>query len=236
MKVLERAKFGQTEVGSFVLSIECRVPPRLQQGLLPPDGDPEAPLERKTFLHLARALYGMEQATRASTTSGMLDPFRERSQEGVSANLCDAVAEVLEASAADRLTAGFSFAARRPVAVMVPRSVAFPAETASILRGAAAGLREEAGHAGAELEGTLIRLESGDPAAGGSVVLRADVEGRDRSVRLLLEPGAYQDAIRAHGARARVRCRGDLAREGRSWMIRHPEAFLVLADPANPSD
>jgi hypothetical protein len=43
MDLLDRARFGQTEVGSFVLTLECTIAPRLQQPLLADEGDEDAP-------------------------------------------------------------------------------------------------------------------------------------------------------------------------------------------------
>jgi len=116
MSFISRAKFGQTEIGSFVLTMECSIPPRLQQTLLGGDGDPDAPFDRKTCVRLAHALYAAEGATRESAASGKIEPFRQRAKDGVSANLCAAIAEVLDATSADTLRASFSFAPNRPIA------------------------------------------------------------------------------------------------------------------------
>jgi hypothetical protein len=114
MALLQRARCGQTELGSFVLTIERTIAPRLQQTLLTDDGDPDAPLERRAYIRLAHALEGAEAASRESAASGRIEPFRRRAPDGVSANLCDAMAEMLDATAADAVRASFSFASRRP--------------------------------------------------------------------------------------------------------------------------
>ncbi|HNH49764.1 MAG TPA: hypothetical protein PKY30_22160, partial [Myxococcota bacterium] len=107
LAVVDQARFGQTERGSFVITLETSVPPRLDAGLFD-DGDPDAPLDRKTTIRLARAIAAAEVATRGSAASGTLAPYQERMREGVSANLCDALAELLEAARADALRASFS--------------------------------------------------------------------------------------------------------------------------------
>lgn len=225
MKLLDRARFGQTEVGSFVLTIECSISPRLQQPLLSNDGDPDAPLERRTSIRLAHALREAEAATRESSASGRIDPFVARTKLGVSSNLCDAVAEVIEATAADALTASFSFAARRPLAFDAPREVVFSSDTAPILREAAARLRDEAIYPETDVIGPVVKLDSPDAAKGGEVVLKATVDGRFRSVRVALDAAAYAQAIEAHREHLLVRCTGDLAREGRSLVLRNPRDF-----------
>jgi hypothetical protein len=231
MKLLDRARFGQTEVGSFILTMECSIAPRLQQPLLPDDGDPDAPLERKTSTRLAQALREAEAAARESSASGKIDPFAARTKVGVSANLCDAVAEMIEATAADTVAASFSFAVRRPLAVEVPRQVVFSCDTAPILREAAARLRDEATYPETDVVGPVVKLDSLDPTKGGEAVVKASVDGRFRSVRVALDAGTYVEAIEAHKERLFVRCVGELAREGRSLVLRNARDFGHLTDP-----
>jgi hypothetical protein len=149
----------------------------------------------------------------------------------VSANLCDAVAEVIEATSAEKVSASFSFAARRPLAVAVPRIAVFTADTAVVLREAAARLRAEATYPATELAGPVVKVNSSEPSHGGEAVLHASIEGRSRSVRVVLEATAYQTAIAAHRIGALVRCVGDLAREGRSWVLRNPRDFTTIVEP-----
>lgn len=146
MSLLQRARFGQTELGSFVLTIECDVPPRLQPPLFADDGDPDAPLERRTSIRLAQALEGTEAASRESAASGHIDPFRSRARVGVNANLCEAMAEMIECTAAEAIRASFSFALRRPLATRVPRSVVFTSDLSPLLREAAARGGHVSGH------------------------------------------------------------------------------------------
>jgi hypothetical protein len=231
MRLLDRARFGQTEVGSFVLTMECTIAPRLQQTFLSDDGGPDEPFERRSCIKLAQALQGAEAATRESTASGTLDPFKTRAHLGVSANLCDAVAEVIEATSADALAASFSFAARRPLVVSIPRQAVFSSDTAPILREAAAGLRDETTYPETDIAGPVVKLDSSDPVRGGDAVVKAFIDGRYRSIRVVLPPELYQQAIDAHRERLLVRCTGELARDGRSLVLRNARDFSALADP-----
>ena len=230
MKLLSRARFGQTEVGSFVLSMECAIAPRLQTTLVSDDGDPDAPFERKTCLRLATALHAAEGATRAAAASARIDPFREQAAAGVSANLCDAIAEMIEATSADSLGASFSFASGRPLSGVVPRSTIFSADTFPILREAAARLRDEATYPASDVIGTVKKLESADPSRGGDVVLRIDLDGRMRHVRVSLGAADYAIAHAAHLKSAVVRCTGDLVRDGQSWALKGAREFREAAE------
>jgi hypothetical protein len=229
MDVLRNARFGQTEVGSFVLSIECSVPPRLSPSAEPDEDDPGAPLERRTCMMLAQALASAETASRESAASNKLEPFRDRVDEGVSANLCEAVAELFAAAEADRLRAAFSFASRRPVRQAITRNVVFSADRVELLREAARELRLTSVLPAIEAEGPVVRLSSPLATYGGDIVMQAVIEGRSRTLRVHLEADDYQKAVTAHRDGALLRCTGDLAREGRSWVLRNPRGLAIRA-------
>lgn len=229
MAVVEQARFGQSELGSFVLTMEMSVAPRLDVPLFD-DGDPQPPLERRATLQLARAIASAEVATRRSAASGALAPFQERTRDGLSANLCDALAEIFDATSADTVRTSFSFAHRRPVMGEVPRSVLLSADMAPILRSAAIGLREVAVLAGQEVVGSVVLLESEDATSGGAVQLRAVVDGRMMRVRVLLPANDYAVAVDAHRTGGLVRCIGDLAREGRGRVLQNPRDFALCAE------
>lgn len=231
MRLLRRARFGHTEVGSFVLTIECSVPPRLQQPMLDDTEDTDAPFERKTCTKLASALHGAESASRESDTMDQLEPFLRRTRDGVSANLCEAVAELVEATDAEAVRASFSFATRRPLGLdNVPRSVVFSGNVAPLLREAASRLREETTYPGVEVVGSVVKLNSAEPVKGGEVVIYASIDGRPRSLRAMLDAAAYQTAIEAHREGALVRCIGDLAREGKYRVLRNPVEFSMTVE------
>lgn len=224
--LLERARFGQSEVGSYVLTMETSITPRLQ-GSMVDDGDPDAPFERKVSVVLAGALSAALMAARSAGASGKIDPFLEATSQGVSANLCDAVFELFDANAAETIEASFAFAPSRLVSPGVPRLVPFSADTALLLRGAAEQLRERATYPDSDVEGTIVALESPNPAEGGVVTLRAFVDGAARRVRVPLGVEAYGRAIVAHKALGLVRYGGELARDGRQWMLRSATEIAV---------
>jgi len=224
MDLIRRARFGQTEIGSFVLTIECDVPQRLRTDLIE-DEDPEAPMERQTSVRLAEALAGVSAAAREAASSATVEPFERRIDEGVSANLCDAVAEILDATNAESVHASFSFASRRPVRSGVPREVYFSYDAMGQLREAANRLRDSATYPGLEIAGHIVKLHSADPAMGGTAVLHSEVDGRWRHVWVLLDPIDYQVAIAAHSDGSFVRCTGDVMKVGQSWNMLNPRGF-----------
>jgi hypothetical protein len=227
VRMLETARFGQTEVGSFVMTIEAPVPPSLQHTLLAvepslhgldlQDGDP--PLERRTSQLLADALHATVEAIQESAATGDLGAFRNRRDRGVSANLCDAVVELLSGAKADALEASFSFATHRPAA---PRQRAvLGADVSPLLSEASKKLREQATFSDYTIEGPITRLHSSEVGAGGTIGVMCDVEGRRRLVSVDLDGANYAAALDAHGRGQLVALSGALVSEaGRFRLVR----------------
>jgi len=234
MAVLDHARFGLAEVGSFVLNIESDVAPALQQPLVDATNDPSAPAERKATIQLARALHAAQAATHDAIARGELTSFKHSVASGVSANLCDAIADMITASDATSLDASVTFATRRPVATELQQRASFTAEARDVLRAAAKELRQETSYYGIEVAGLVRRLESGNVAKRGVVVLHGVVDGRARPVRVDLAPSDYQIAVTAHGQGQMVECVGDLERQGRSWVLLNHRHFRIIEDPEDP--
>ena len=110
------------------------------------------------------------------------------------------------------------------------RQVRFSGDTAPILREAAARLREKATYPDTEVVGPVVKLNSIDPAQGGDAVLQTEIDGRLRSVKIVLDPATYTQAIEAHQKRQWIRCTGELVREGSSMALRNARDVAVLAD------
>ena len=91
MDYIRRARLGQTEPGSFIITIISPVPPSLAG----PNGqlfELAEPYERRVTQMLAGALNSVRQAAEDAATTGKVDSFVRAVPSGVSANLCDAVA------------------------------------------------------------------------------------------------------------------------------------------------
>jgi hypothetical protein len=140
---MRRVKLGQTEHGSFVVTLLAPVPPLLEaeQGRTLAslswaslnDEPPERIVTR-------RLMEGLEASRRAAemARSGDGAAFENAVTAGVSANLCDAVAGLIEQS--DGLEISLTWARTRPTPE-AQRKVAFSAKDAEILREAARTFR-----------------------------------------------------------------------------------------------
>ncbi len=230
MEYIRRARFGMPEQGSCVLTVEVDVPPSLQLPLDAED-DPDPPFGRRVHVTLAGALQAAHQAATQAQAASTLAPFLERTDQGVSANLCESIAGLLGASGAERLGVSLHFASARPVSRSVPRNVEFGAGMEALLREVGSAWRRKAAIPDAEVVGFVHKLESSDPSAQGQVWIAAEVEGQVRMVVVVLEGDDYQRAVSAHAQQLPVRLVGELRREGRTLKLTNPREFAALALP-----
>ncbi len=235
MSFLGEAKLVRVEQGSFVLCIEVPVPPQLQDEPLD-ESAPEPEYARRVTRRLAEGMAGVEAALRESELTDSLDPFVSRATQGVSANLCEALALMLDASQVERIEASVGFAARRPVAVETPRRGVVARTHLPLLREAARGLRGKVAETDVVVSGPVVKLASGDPVQGGRVVLQAEVDERLRFVQMDLGTGDYAVAVEAHKQCQFVEVTGALRRRGNVWLLEPAGPLRGVAVPEGDPD
>lgn len=227
VQYLRTVRVGQTERGSYVLTVLSRVPPELQVQLFEDEAQDE-PYERKVTAELARALAAMEQAAENAAASGAFDSFDAAVRSGVSANLCEAVAGLASDGDTSRsLDFSFSWSPTRPVRNGQVSRVSIAGDRAPYVSEAARILKQRAPVEGFEVEGPVVKLERDENASTGLVTVYAMVDDSPRRIRMELPEEEYSQAIKAHGEGMDIRCEGELAREGRGYVLRNPLGFTV---------
>ncbi len=224
MDYLRMLKYGPSEEGSYVATIESPVPPALQLSLAEVETD--TPFERRVMLTLAGGLRATSRAAGAASGTNDISPFVDAVGDGLNSNLCDAVAGMLESFESTALEIGFGWAHSRPAPIGGVR-VHFSRDVAPLLREAARCLRDREPLSDFEIEGYIVKLESDDLPTGGSVVVACPIEGRMRRVRATLDNTSYPRAIEAHGREQRIALDGELVREGAGLVLRSARNFRV---------
>ena len=221
---LERVRLGQTEQGSFAVTLLTPVvPPPTQQPQPPLDPalDP-GPFERQVTDRLAEALEAARQATER-TNAGEASAFSEAVASGVNANLCEALVQMI--GPFPTLDIGLVWARTRPR----PRlSVPFPGSDAPLLREAARAFRDREPRMDTRLFGFVQRLKRDESETDGTITLRASIEGNTESVTAVLGQRDYEMAVGAHRAREPVIAEGDLERVGQRWHLKSPRITEVI--------
>jgi len=207
-------RMGQTRRGSYIIPVISRVPI-----LEPPDNEGDAPLfddlKYEPFPRQAmRTLAGGLAALHRMTTSESMPSrsiINESVGEGVSHELCDAVANTLETRSIDALDVTFSWASRLPV-YQAPERVSLEQGVASIVREVSNYLRGEEVVGDQSLTGFVKVLNRGEDDEQGKVTIRALVNDKPRNVSMFLDDDDYDRASHANNDRVQVSVTGRLER------------------------
>lgn len=229
---VERVRLGQTEQGSFTVTLLTPViPPPTQQPQPPLDPALDRdPFERRVTDRLAKALEAVRQAAER-TNAGETDAFWEAVGSGVNANLCEALVQMI--GTFPELDVGLVWARTRPR----PRlSVPFPRSNAPLLREAARAFRNREPRMDMRLFGFVQRLKRDESETEGTITLRASIDGNTESVTAVLGQRDYDLAVGAHKAREPVVAEGDLERFGQRWHLKSPRISEVIQRETDDED
>jgi len=186
--------------GSFVLSAQ-----------VPVVGDAEPlPFNRRAVLQLHQAIQATHDAANEAVRRDSVAPFAERAENGVSANLCEAVALIGRTQPFDMR---FAWARAIPLSRDVSR-FSFDRRLIDTVEAAAKELPRLATESEVVLTARVIRLDRIDQGYG-RATLRGGVERppgyvADMSVTATLPPHLYDRAEVAHRDRRRIRVVGQL--------------------------
>ncbi len=225
---MSRVKLGQTEHGSFVVTLLAPVPPLLTQQSLFGEWAQfdDEPMERMVTRRLMQALEASRSAAELAL-SGEAGAFDRAINEGVSANLCEAVAGLIEQS--DGLDISVTWALTRPTPEPY-RKVTFSQSDAGILKEAARTFRLKQPKPDVTLYGTVHKLRRDQDDVEGVVTLKAIVEDKMQSVRAILDQSNYSIATQAHDAKKTVIVNGDLERVGQRWQLTNASVRELPSD------
>lgn len=240
---LKRLRLGQSERGSYRVKMISPIQERsVSQPALP--GIPEqVPFERRVTLMLMNSLEALQRVANDVTERGRFafEPFQEAVAEGISANLCEAIAPDIEDERADPLPleVGVSWSYLLPAPAQ--RNVApiqFTSKHFTHIAEAARRFRERYPEPIA-ISGfvNVLSREHGVPQdASGMVHVHTQIGRAVRVVKVELPKRDYQEAIRAHERDLRVSVEGLLIKQGRSYLLQQPERFHIVEEQSSLLD
>ncbi|MXY61919.1 MAG: hypothetical protein F4Y87_00430 [Synechococcus sp. SB0665_bin_28] len=235
-ELLEQVRLGQTDQGSFVITVLTPVvPPPLQLELYPElsddvlrgDEDRDAPIQRKMTRRLVEALKAARESTERAA-AGESDAFSRVVEKGVSANLCEALTCLI--GPFSTLDIGVSWAQTRP-SPLSEAPVQFGSRDSPILQEAARRFRDRAPREEVHLPGFVERLKRPETKDDGTIHLRAHIDGQQQAVTAVLAQSDYDRAVQAHRDKAMVTLKGDLERKGQRWWLLNGKVESVLPKP-----
>ena len=229
---LRQMRLGQTDQGSYVVTLLSPVvPPPMQLTLdLSPEELPDDAEERRITKHLAGSLKAARQAIEG-TVGGESDAFAEVVENGVSANLCEALDRMIMPFST--MDVSFVWARTRPM----PKArevIRFSNDDAPILREAARAFRKRGPRHDESLVGFVNILNRTEDQEEGKIRLKAEIDGQMHAVNATLDQSDYERAIQAHTAQATVIAEGDLERVGQRWNLRNARIKRIIANDEPP--
>ena len=233
---MNTARLGQTEHGSYVLTILSPVAPQLN-AYGDTDLFPEEPFERRVVKTLARAVnLTVNAAERAAlAVEPNFQPFQEAVEGGVSANLCEAIAGLFSVGDPLSISVSVAWAQNRPSPDDAPSRTIITADFIPTIEEAARIFRARDTLEDYLVQGPVIKLERSDGQSVGRVTLYARVEDAMRKVIINLPEPDYGRATRAHQEYRSVKVIGNLVREGRSYRLDNPSGFDFAPDDEEPA-
>lgn len=220
MEYLKGVRIGQSERGSYILTIHSRVAPRLKVGQTE-SLDVDEPFPRQVVGRLSRALNAMQHAAEQAAVSANLQSFSDAITEGVSANLCDAVTGLAggEDEHTRRVDISFSWSRNRPLVQQMPTMVSFQKDRMPFIAEAGRLLRESSPIEDCDLQGPVVKLERHEGQEKGRVTILGFVNEKPLKISMLLEEQDYQVAIDAHKNEQTISCSGTLKKVGRGFEL-----------------
>ena len=188
-----------------------------------------APFPRRATSQLARALGHTTHAIAKAVVENTLEPFRQGVGKGVSANLCDAVAEL--AINGRGIAIGLFWADVRPS--NIPDShFQFTENSADILTEAAKFLRINEPALDERIMAQVVRLERQPNEFDGKAVILTSLDGRFVHLKVTFEQSVYDMVIQAFQERSLISMTGDIYPEGNGYVLKRPHNLTFLEDVA----
>jgi hypothetical protein len=225
VEYLDRVRLGQTERGSYIVTVISRVRAPEQHALLPEDAAHlDIPFERHVTTKLVAALGAAHDAALAvlDQTSTDFTAFDDAVEDGVSANLCGAIAKMGAEHATANVQVSVEWAASRPPTVDTPPSISFEPASMPVMKQAVGHLRTLGPFEDELVQGIVSRLTRGLEDEIGTIVIDGITRGEQRKVHVELPDEQYDVAVEAHRSKRPVQIRGTLFKKRKSWVLSDP--------------
>ena len=214
---VKRIRLGQTEHGSFVVTLMAPISPTVATLFDDPWRESRRDPRLRDVIHcLIEALEALKRVADLWHRSSYHWVLEDVVSAGISANLCVAVARLIRRTNRLEVSVAWAMSGEPP---LPPARIEFSEIHRRPLEDAAKALRTTAKRPGTRLVGTVHTLRRDRRAIEGVATFKAELEGRIQSVIGVLDGQNYSVAIRAHESGSRVIVVGDLERIGQRWRV-----------------
>lgn len=238
IEYLREARLGQTEHGSFVLTILSPVAPQITT-YGEADLFPEEPFERRVIRTLTDALDKTVWAASAAATGPEpnFEPFQAAVEHGVSANLCEAIAGLFKLGHPTSISVSTAWALNRPEpsASTSDGRTLITRDIVPTINEAARLFRAWDTLDGYCIKGFVVKLERSSGQNEGRATVLGQVEGVMRKVMIALPGPDYDRAVEAHRTYKPIRVIGNVYKRGKYFQLHDPRAFDIVPDDDDDS-
>ncbi|MCP4695324.1 MAG: hypothetical protein GY862_00540 [Gammaproteobacteria bacterium] len=216
---MKSVRLGQTEYGSYVMTLLSPVRARLAEA---PD---KPPFPRMVTSQLAGSLHALRLSADEAADKDDFQAFEQRVAEGVNANLCEAVSSL--ASHGEGAELSISWSASLPAEAAAPKEF-FPHTMAPVIEEAAQEFKRNAPELDLRFTGKVVRLERQPEAFDGHATLLLEVKNKMRNINLQFTRAEYDRVIRAFQNNLQVSIAGDLFPRGNGrYEIHNPKNVYI---------
>ena len=212
-KLLEAARFRHTEESSFIFKASCRLYAIEGEGNIPmfsqEEAPPPMPFVRRAMLNIGEGLQELVRSIETRQTDKLVDEIKENPQSPVSANLCQAVAELSDKEHPHAVELSFGWSPLLTPPPEAPRQfIRIPADDFPVIAEIGKALEPRKKPKRATYIGTVEELRGSFNKLGqreGQVLLSLIGEKNERTkVRVTLEASQYDEAVAVHTTTATV--------------------------------
>ena len=192
--------------------------------------DFHAPFPRRATLRLVEALEYSSAAIAEAVTDDQLESFKQAVSRGVSANLCDAIAEL--AKKGEGVHISLSWAGVRPPSTSnTPNPhFLFSEHSADILTEAARSFRRDEPSLDESIIASVVKLERDPQEFDGRATILYVRDGRPTRVLVNFERSSYDIVIQAFRRRDPIRVDGDIYRASSGYELRNPRNLSLATE------
>ena len=230
LNYLEHVRLGQTEKGSFVLTLLSPVPSNgnLSDAKNQDGENTTEPFERRVTRVLAESLQSVNAVSSSVIAGSNYNSFKKVVENGVSSNLCEALVGIVRSVEGSSVDISFSWSSNYIAPKNVSSRITVPRNIVPVLEQAADLLKRDAEPDDSEIQGYVVKLARPQPKArGGEIVISGIAEGVARQARVKLSHEDYQRAVTAHEKYESVVCFGQLIRQGNAYQLKNPHGFAI---------
>lgn len=218
---IKSTRLGQTEHGSYVVNIFCRIGE--------PFGDRAASFDVAVSSALKNALESLQKSL--SQFNDSQDPlvFERTVIDGVSSNLCDALLNMFGNQKQRAISISFSAGTGRRIFQPQSYNFSFPPSEANAIKLASDYFKQIYTLQNVEVAGYIKRLDQELGSSSGHVWIHTTLPNQqEKNVQVELPEHLYIQAIHAHETKQLVRCIGNVVVSPRSARVIDMSEFRVL--------